>query len=107
MNEAGHSKAYVDAPELFHRVECDNLLEQIIPVVIALAAWRLCEPQGPCICEGVFDIEIVRIMKDGNDIAVVVLDIAVIAGRSYGNGVQRNWRGRHGDGSHVDGEMNE
>jgi len=61
----------VDAPELLDRVERDDLLEQLSPVV-ALAAWGLGEPQGPCVHERVLDVEVLRVVEDSAGAIVCV-----------------------------------
>ena len=34
----GEDETYVDAPEFFHAVECDDFFEEIIPVVALVAS---------------------------------------------------------------------
>ena len=86
-------KTYVNAPELLNRVESDNLLQQVIPVIALetvsvsvhdveigplhvrsrgtdLAAGGLGEPQGPLVLKRVLDIEVILVVKD-SDILVV------------------------------------
>ena len=87
-------ETYVNSPELLNRVEGDNLLQQVIPVVTLetipvsvydveigllhirsrgtdLAAGGLGEPQGPLVLKRVLDIEVILIVKDGNVLAVI------------------------------------
>jgi hypothetical protein len=77
---------YVDSPEFLNRVKRDDLLQQLSPVVALpvlaqparnavqaatyLAARRLGEPQRPCVHEGVLDVEVLRVVEDGADIAL-------------------------------------
>jgi hypothetical protein len=89
---------YVDAPELLNAVEADDLLEQLIPVLLA-AGW-LGEPQGPGVLQSVLNVEILRVVKDGHDLVTVRLgaiggvgDAAI--GRD-GDGVERDGLGRVG-----------
>jgi hypothetical protein len=80
------ASTYVDTPELLDRVERDDFLQQLSPVVALrmlaqlarrtiyaatyLAARRLGEPQRPCVHERVLDVEVFRVVKDGADIAL-------------------------------------
>lgn len=60
-------QTYVNTPELLYRLEGDDLLQQVIPVV-ALAAGRLGEPQCPPVGKRVLDVEVVLVMEDGLDL---------------------------------------
>jgi len=79
--------SYVDAPELFYRVEGDDFLKEVVPVVVAFAAWRFCEPKSPCVGQRVLDVEIVRVVEDGDNVAVVALDVDVTGSGREGDGV--------------------
>ena len=56
---------HVDAPELLDAVEADDLLQQLIPVL--LAAWRLGEPESPCVLQLMLDVEVGRVIEYCND----------------------------------------
>lgn len=74
---------YVDTPEFFNRVEGDDLLKKLGPVVTLfssvrrrnvrhkqathLAARGLGEPQSPCVHERVLDVEVLGVVEDGAD----------------------------------------
>lgn len=62
---------YVDSPELLDAVEADDLLEQLVPVL--LATRRLGEPQGPGVLESVLDVEVLRIVEDGDNLLAVAV----------------------------------
>ena len=88
--------AYVDAPKLLHGIERDNFFEQVVPVFALstpsvsrllltlsgasvgapmkphLATRRLREPQRPRIHQRMLDIEILRIMEDGDFLRLLV-----------------------------------
>ncbi|KAI7150399.1 eukaryotic translation initiation factor 4E [Hortaea werneckii] len=86
----GHT--YVDAPELLDGVKGDDLLQQLAPVL--LAAGRLGEPECPGVLQRMLDIEIGRVVKHSDDLAVictlVVGSIGYTAlGRDW-NGIKRN-----------------
>lgn len=64
-----------------------------------LSRWGLGEPQGPGVGERVLDIEVIGVMKDGDDVASKLLlniDAALATGGSHGNCVERDGRGGHG-----------
>lgn len=82
----------MDTPEFFDRVECDDLLKQVVPVV-TLAAGGLGEPQRPLVLEGVLDVEVVLVMEDGDGLAAV--------GGGSGSGVLLSVGG-DGDGREID-----
>lgn len=65
----GRSKTHVDAPELLNAVKTDDLLEQLVPVL--LAAWRLREPERPDILQSVLNVEVGRVVEDGHDVVAV------------------------------------
>jgi hypothetical protein len=84
---------YVNAPELLDTVEADDLLQELIPVL--LAGRRLREPQGPSILQGVLDVEVCWVIEDGDDLLGVVCAVGsavsiVGAIRGDGNGVKRD-----------------
>ena len=64
----GSEGTYVDTPELLDAVEADDLLQKLVPVL--LAAWRLGEPERPGVLESVLDGEVVGVVEDGDDLAV-------------------------------------
>jgi hypothetical protein len=70
------SNVVVDTPELLNRVESDNFLKQIIPVVALSTGW-LGEPQRPLVHERVLDVEVVLIVKDG-DLLVLAMWLLVL-----------------------------
>jgi hypothetical protein len=45
----GKNNAYVDPPKLLHRVECNDLLQQIVPVVALLKSQPLSTSNGSCV----------------------------------------------------------
>ena len=91
----GHT--YVDTPEFLNRVEGDDLLQQLAPVL--LAAGRLGEPQRPGVLQRVLDVEVGRVVKDGDDLAVISgLLVGCIGYTALGrdwDGVQRDLLVRH------------
>lgn len=82
ISAIGGRMAYVDTPELLNRVEGDDLLQQIIPVVTLnlqsiqengevqaqtrLSTRWLGEPQSPLVHERMQDIKVVLIVEDGD-----------------------------------------
>jgi len=102
--EVGETCVY--PPELFNRIECDDLLEQIIPIVLPLEktklipgpknplkfhasktqygadliARRLSIPKSPLIHEGVFDIKVISRVKDGKLLLIARKSKAVLSG---------------------------
>ena len=77
-------ETHVNAPELLHRIESDNFLKQIVPVIALqmivsqvdlttpsesaayLPTRWLSEPKRPLVHQRMFDIKIIVIVKDGN-----------------------------------------
>lgn len=90
-------RTHVDAPELLHAVESDDLLQQLAPVL--LAARGLGEPQGPAVLQGVLNVEVGCVVEDGDDFAVAVTVGGAIGGVGDGalwrdwDGVERDWLG--------------
>ena len=106
---------YVDAPELFDAVEADDLLQQLIPVLLA-ARW-LGEPQRPGVLQSVLNVEVGGIVEHRDDLLGVVGAVGRAVGRAIscvghatvgrdGDGVE--WTGvgglLGGDFGHVGGE---
>lgn len=72
--------SYVYTPELLNGVECDNFLQEVVPIVIlvdgqhqkqdtkgmgaCLSTWWLGEPESPLVHQGMLDVEIVFVMED-------------------------------------------
>lgn len=79
---------YVNTPEFFHAVEADDLLQQLVPILFATG--RFGEPQRPGVLEGVLDVEVGRVVEDGDDWVAI-------------GGVFGGAAGRDGDGVEVDG----
>lgn len=71
----GKDETYVDAPELLNAVKADDLLEQLVPVL--LAAWWLGEPEGPGVLKSVLDVEVGRVVEHGDDLVTVGALLAV------------------------------
>lgn len=99
---------YVDTPELLDAVEADDLLEQLMPVL--LAARRLGEPQRPLVLQLVLDIEVGRVVEDGDDGLLVVGAVGGVghgAARRDGDAVEGDGlRGAVGsDVGHVGGDV--
>ena len=94
---SGRLVTYVDAPELLDALEADHLLEKLVPVL--LAGWRLGEPESPGMLQFVLDVEVGRVVEDGDDLLAVLELVAAVGdvrhlaiGRD-GNGVERDWLG--------------
>lgn len=80
----GLEATYVDAPEFLDGAECDDLLQQIIPVIALdktksvlrsdtpilsdshLAGGRLGEPEGPLVHKRVLDVEVLGVVENGD-----------------------------------------
>lgn len=84
----GRVRSYVDAPEFFDGVECDDFLEQVVPVIALLVECVLAmacavfvstdrvagylstgglgEPQSPLVHERVLHVEVLGVMEDGD-----------------------------------------
>jgi hypothetical protein len=93
---------YVDSPELLNAVEADDLLQELVPVL--LSAGRLGEPEGPCVLQLVLDIEVRRVVKDGDNLGFILCFLLLAADGGDGNGVERHGLGGlRGDISHVCG----
>ena len=58
---------HVDTPELLNAVKADDLLQKLVPVL--LAARRLGEPESPGVLKLVLDVEVGGVVKDGDDLA--------------------------------------
>lgn len=74
--------SYVYTPEFLYGVECDNLLQEVVPVVIlgdsqhhkqnikgtgtCLSTWWLGEPESPFVHQWMLDVEIVFVMEDSD-----------------------------------------
>lgn len=87
-------RTYVDTPELLNTVEADDLLQELVPVL--LAARRLGEPEGPSVLKLVLDVEVGRVVEDTDDVER--------AGRAIGGGIFLVVTlGRDGDGVERDG----
>ena len=69
---------YVNAPELLDAVEADDFLQKLVPVL--LAARRLREPEGPRILKRVLNIEVRRVVEDGDDLLSIVRAVGPICG---------------------------
>lgn len=118
----GSGRTYVDTPELLDRVEGNNFLQKIIPVVALrphksvhegalvgaagceaayLAAGRLGEPQGPVVLERVLDVEVIFVIKDSHQAVVRIVCgnaiLALVALGRDGDRLQVDLL-RHGDG---------
>lgn len=83
---------HVDTPEFLDAVEADDLLEQLVPVL--LAAWRLGEPQSPGVLKSVLDVEVLRVIEDGHDLLAIAIGtvggISEAAFGRYGNSIERH-----------------
>lgn len=91
---------YVNSPELFHRVECHDFLQQVIPVIALvtiknqsnpyydlprgiplppllpyLAARGLREPESPVVHQRMLHIEVFRVMEHSNRLPVRLLGL--------------------------------
>jgi len=102
--DVSRGKAYVDSPELLNTVKADDFLQELVPVL--LSARRLGEPEGPCVLQLVLDVEVRRVVKDGDNLGLVLVRVLLLAADgSDGNGVERHGlRGLRGDISHVCGD---
>ncbi len=74
--------SYVYTPEFLNGVECDNLLQEVVPIVIlsngqhqkqntkgmgaCLSTWWLGEPESPLVHQWMLDVEIVFVMEDSD-----------------------------------------
>lgn len=85
---------YVDSPELLNAVEGDDFLQQFVPVL--LSRWGLGEPEGPGVGKWVLDIEVVGIVEDGDDVAILSAAACAIytTFRRDGDRVERDRRSR-------------
>jgi len=72
-------------PELLDRVKSDDLFKKIVPVVDP-SARGLCEPERPLVLERVLDVEIVLVVEDGDELAVVVFCLGAILVTIWGDG---------------------
>jgi hypothetical protein len=82
---------YVDSPELLHAVEGDDLLQELIPVL--LAARRLGEPESPRVLKLVLDVEVGRVVEDSDNLAVGTIGrsvLLVLALLGDGDGIERH-----------------
>lgn len=68
-------QTHVDTPELLNAVKADDLLEQLVPVL--LATWWFGEPEGPGVLQLVLDVEIGWVVEDGHDLVVARWLVAV------------------------------
>lgn len=82
--DLGLEATYVDTPEFLDGAECDDLLQQIIPVIALdetklvlrsvtsvlgdshLAGGRLGEPEGPLVHKRVLDVEVLGVVENGD-----------------------------------------
>jgi hypothetical protein len=97
-----HDKTYVDSPELLNAVKADDLLQKLVPVL--LSARRLGEPEGPCVLQLVLDVEVRRVIEDGDNLGLVLGFLLLAANGGDGNGVERHGlRGLRGGIGHVCG----
>jgi hypothetical protein len=97
--DMSHDKTYVDSPELLNTVKADDLLQKLVPVL--LSARRLGEPEGPFVLQLVLDVEVRRVIEDGDDLGFVLGLLLLAANGGDGNGVERH--GLRGGISHVCG----
>lgn len=68
-------QTHVDTPELLDAVEADDLLEQLVPVLLA-ARW-LGEPEGPGVLQLVLNVEVGRVVENSHDLVVARWLLAV------------------------------
>jgi hypothetical protein len=103
LRQHGSDRTYVDSPELLDAVEADDLLQELVPVL--LAAWGLGEPESPGVLKSVLNGEVVGVVEDGDDLAAGAIGGGLLLlgalGRD-GDGVERHRLGGFGgDFSHV------
>ena len=103
-----NEETYVDSPELLHRVECNNFLQQIVPVVALhqasqlvshhlnqkicpyLATGRLGKPKSPLVHQRVLDVEVLRVVEHSDGVSVrlrLLGDFLLFGGHGAGGGV--------------------
>lgn len=119
--QPGSGRTYVDTPELLDRVEGNNFLQKIIPVISLcpqesvhddalpdavgckaayLAAGGLGEPKSPVVLERVLHVEVIFVVEDGHEAVGIIgrkAALGLVTLRRDGDRLQVDLL-RHGDG---------